>query len=421
MAPLLARAETVTLATGEKLEGKILQESGTDITLEIKVSSSINDERVISKQDIEKIEKVLPDETAYLEIRNFKTDPQTSFRPETYDRILEALKRFVAIYPASAHAAAVKQTLADFQAEKTRVDAGEVKFLGKWLNSAEAAKRKLQIDGRQAFDGMKYQSARQDWSGALNAFDSIEKNYSAARVYPDAVDLAVQILTNLQKQVADLQKVIAYNQDQFKKALERTKPEEAPKLRAGAKREQDQYAAAIAAAKRDGAKWVPFIPRSPESMNALQAAIPVELARLKAMPVQKMRASIGLSDDARAALDSRQTDDAASLIDEALKAWPKNDEALRCKEEITGLKKEQKQAAEKTNSQAATKEKAARDQAAAVAAAATTAKAADTPAPAEKPFYMTINGALAIAGGVIVLVGAMTLVGRLQKPKDRTE
>ena len=412
--PLLARAETVTLATGEKVEGKITSETETEVTLEIKVSSSIKDERVIARKDIAKIEKVSPEDTAFQEIGKFKIDPQSSLSPEGYDRIIGALKDFQASYPASAHLAEVKQTLANFQAEKTRVAAGEVKFFGKWLSRDEAAKLKIQIDGRQTFDAMKYQTARQDWSGALNTFDVIERKYSTARIYPDAVDLAVQILTNLQRQVAEQQKMVAYNQDQFKQTLAMAKPEDLQKIREGDKREQDQYAAAIAAAKKSGAKWGPIIPRSPESLNAVQAAIPGELTRLKALPAQKMHASVGLVDDAQAALGSGRTDSVESLIAEALKAWPQNEEAIRCKTEIGSLKKAKIAAAEVTHAQAVSQEKAAREKAAVTAA--------PTPAPVvQKPFYMTVKGALSIVGGVIVLIGAITLLSRPKKPKDRTE
>ncbi|MEI8341933.1 MAG: PTPDL family protein [Verrucomicrobiota bacterium] len=408
--PIQTRAETVTLITGEKVEGKILRETEKELTLEIKISTSINDERVIEKSDIQKIEKVSPEDIAFQEIKNFKIDPKSSFKPEVYDRVVAALKSFQDSYPASAHAADVKQSLADFQAEKTRVDAGDVKFLGKWLSSKEAEKQKIQIAGQQAFDVMKFQSARQDWSGALNSFDLIERKYSGARIYPDAVDLAVQILTSLQRQVADRLKMIAYNQDQFRKALEMAKPEDLSKLRDGVKREQDQYAAAIAASKKNEAKWGPFIPRSSEAMTALQGAIPAELSRLKALPVQKMHASVGLVDDALAAISVKQSASAASLVDEAVKAWPKNDAALTMKEEIGAVKLAEKKATEAATAKLDSEEK----------------NADHNPAPAPnstagKPFYMTSTGAMAIVGGVIALIGAITLLGRLQKPKEKSE
>lgn len=408
---LRSRAETVILTTGEKIEGKIVRETEAEITVEYRVSASISDERVIPKSDIQKIEKMSPDDLAFQELRNLKINPQTSFSPDVYNRVINQLKNFLESYPASAHTAEVKQTLAAFQAEKARADAGEMKFQGKWLSKGDVAKDRIQIEGQQAFDMMKYQMSRQDWSGTLNTFDLIEKKYSATRVYPDAVDLAVQILLSLQKQVADRQKMIVYNQNDFQKAIQMAKPEDVSKLREGDKREQDQYAAAIAAAKKDGVKWMPFIPRSSESMNAFQTAILGELNHLKVVPVQKMHASIGLVNDARAAQDSKQTASAVSLVGEALKAWPQNEEAIRLKDDLSSVKA--------TETKAAVAAANAREEA--LKKIAGTKDSAPKEEDGGKPWYMTLNGALMIAGGVLVLIGAVSILGRMKKAKGKDE
>ena len=408
---LQARADTVTLLTGEKLEGRITGETDTDVTLDIKVSASISDERVIPKKEIQKIDKLSPEEAAFQAIKDYKIDPQSSFKAEDYTRLIGPLKSFLDTYPAGAHAAEVKLTLAAFQTEKARVDAGELKFKGAWLSSAEASKRRLQINGQQVYDMMKFQAGRQDWSGALNSFDTIEKRYAAARVYPDAVDLAVQILISLQKQVAERIKMIAYTQTEFAKVLSMAKPEEAPRLRDAEKREQDQYSAAMAAAKKAGMKWGPFIPRNSESMGAMEKAIPGEISRLKALPTQKMHASVSLADEAQAALASRQTDSAASLVEDSLKAWPVNDEALRLKSEIAPVKAATaKPSATVSSGQEDSGKK------------STTGKSSvSQDASDAKPFYMTAKGALMIAGGILVLFGIIALIGRLQQSKGKSE
>jgi Arc/MetJ-type ribon-helix-helix transcriptional regulator len=173
----------------------------------------------------------------------------------------------------------------------------------------------------------------------------------------------------------------------------------------------------MAASKKNGMKWGPFMPRSSESMDAMQEAIPGELSRLKALPVQKMLASVGLVDDAMAAMASGQTTNASDLIGEALKAWPQNEEALRWKQEIAAAKVDDKTVASGTNSKGDPAKKAPVRHNAADAGKADAAPVQ----PPEKPFYMTIKGALAIAVGVMVIIGALTLLGRLQKPKGKSE
>ena len=59
-------ADTVTLKSGEKLDGKILNETDTEVTISVQVSATIKDERVVKREDIATVEKVQPDEVAWV-------------------------------------------------------------------------------------------------------------------------------------------------------------------------------------------------------------------------------------------------------------------------------------------------------------------------------------------------------------------
>lgn len=394
------------LATGEKVDGTISLETETEITLEIKVSSSITDERIIKKVDIKKIEKVSPEEIAYQGIKDFKTDPQSSFKSEIYNRMIGSLQNFKNIYPESTYLSGINELLMVLQEEKKRVDAGEIKFQGKWLDSAEAKKRKAQIGGQQQFDTMKYQVSCQDLSGALNSFDEIEKNYKGTRIYPDGIELAIQILNTLERQALNRVKINAYNQEQFKKSLSMTKPEDVPRLQAAEKQEENQAIAAMDQAKKIGAKWFPFIPRSAESMNAFLGAIPTELDRLKALPIQKMQSSINESDDAKMVFTSGKSAEALNRTNEALKAWPDNEEALSLKAQIEAMKQEPTPTT------------------AGGAQGASLPKqpvATPTPEPIvsdDPPFYKTPRGALLITLGAVLVVGALSKKMKNQKNSE---
>ena len=410
------RAETIILATGEKLEGKILGETDNDVTLEVKISSSITDTKVINKKDVVKIEKDSPEETAFKQIKSLRIDPQNSLKTEDYDPAISRLQSFLQSFPSSARAADLKATLAAFQAEKKRVEAGDIKISGTWISSVEAARRRIQIQAQEIFNGMKGQTARQDLTGALNSFDLIEKKYAVTRVYPDAVDLARQILPALQADVANRLKLVAYNQEQFKTVLDRAKPEDVPKIRAAEQTEQNQYAATIASAKKSGAKWIPLIPRSQASLNELQGLIPPELARIASIPVQKMHASVSLTDDARQATAAKDPTTAANLLADALRAWPQNEDAAYLKQSVAPAKPEPTA----TPKSVATEKKAVAEITTASDRTAA-ATVVEENKPLNKPFYMTIKGTLWIIAGILVVFGGISLLGRLQKPKAKSE
>ncbi len=51
------RGDSVTLVSGEKISGTIKSEADGEVVIDVPVSASITDERVIRKEDIAKIEK----------------------------------------------------------------------------------------------------------------------------------------------------------------------------------------------------------------------------------------------------------------------------------------------------------------------------------------------------------------------------
>ena len=191
-----ALADTVTLKSGERIEANIARETATAITLEIQVSSGITDERIVQKADVAKIDRIAPDETAYRAVMNYLPG-KNSLTAAQYEAVLTALKNFATKFPASQHVADVQHAILAFETEKKRADAGELKLDGIWLTRQDVQKQRVQVGGAQAFNAMKNANAAGDAIGALNAFALLEKNFPGAKVMPDAIQLARQILVAL--------------------------------------------------------------------------------------------------------------------------------------------------------------------------------------------------------------------------------
>src|SRR5262245_50582763 len=82
--------DTVVLKGGEKLEGKITEETATEVKMNVQVSASIVDERTIPRADIEKLEKTAADESAWAVLKAYQ--PGASSLPkEQYDRFIAPL------------------------------------------------------------------------------------------------------------------------------------------------------------------------------------------------------------------------------------------------------------------------------------------------------------------------------------------
>ena len=97
-------ADTVTLSNGEKLTGKIISKTDTEVTMSVQISAGISDERVIKKSDILKMVEDTPDALAWAKLKDIKLG-KSSFPAASYDAAITSLKAFVTQYPKSPFAA----------------------------------------------------------------------------------------------------------------------------------------------------------------------------------------------------------------------------------------------------------------------------------------------------------------------------
>lgn len=414
-----AFADIVFLKNGEKVEGKILRETDQQLVMEVKVTATIMDERVIAKTEVERVEKINPETEAYRAILNLQP-PASSMASAQYDVPIQALQSYIRQYPNSVHTPDAQKTLKDFQADKQRVDAGEVKLQGQWLSKEEVEKEKVQIGGRIAFEYMKAQSAAGDHIGALNTFVTLEKNYSGAAVLPDAIDLAKRLAAGIKPaldRAIPEQKILKANKEAgFKSAG----PVERAEMQKAYKAEMDAAEDTAEAAQKAGL-YPPFIVTNEKALKTLATQLDKEQKRMAGLPVDNMRKSVQLASDAKKSLDTENIDEAAEALKEATKLWPKNELAVRLNKTVT----EQKAAAAK----AAAEEKKAD---AAVPAPKSTpsgqkpkstpakrpAAAVATPAPEEsRPFLLSLPGAISVVVGIAVVLAGVNVFKKMKARK----
>ncbi|HEY3900537.1 MAG TPA: PTPDL family protein [Chthoniobacter sp.] len=327
-----AFGDTVTLKTGEHLEGKISAETDKDVTMQVQVSAGITDERVIPKSQIEKLDKVTPEVEAYRQIAAIQLG-KDSMAVAQYDPYIRALTAFVEEYPKSTRTIDVQKVLDSFEQEKKRVEAGEIKMSGQWLSKAQVAKEKVQIGGELAFSYMKGQSAQGDMVGALNTFAAIEKNFPGAVVMPDAIDLAQKDLLQLEGEVKRAipdQKAIV---DQHKKDLAAAGPTDRAVMSGAIKRQEVAEDASIQASGNSA--WPPFYKDSEKSLSALVTKMNTEGPRLAALPVEKMRQSLQLTSEGKQALSGGDTAGGLAKLKAATDLWAANEFAQRLTKEAT--------------------------------------------------------------------------------------
>ena len=332
------RADTVILKSGEKVEGKILSETETEVTMSVQVTATIKDDRIIKRDEIEKIAKVQPDEEAWAVIANMTPGPDSLERDE-YDRVTAALSYFTSTFPKSPHAALAQSRLDEFTSEQVRVGIGEVKLNGQWLAKETVQEERVQIAGRVLLNRMKRSAAAGQLTDAMANFDQMEKTFAGSASYPEAVELGRRILPSLKVAVEQRQTQLKLRAEDEKQRLARTKGADHDLLVALIKKETAATEATVAAIERSGVKWLPLQPANTRSLTALTSRVTAETTRLNGLPTEKMKESIKAAEEAAEALAEGNLIRAESKLKDASSAWPANELVKRTQLKLTEAKK----------------------------------------------------------------------------------
>ena len=408
-------ADTITLNSGEKLTGRITSKTDTEITMSVQISAGISDERIIKKTDILKMEEDTPDALAWAKLKDIKLG-KSSFPASSYDAAITSLKAFVTQYPKSAFAADAQKAADVFTDEKERVESGEVKLDNKWLSKEEAERERYQIAGLVALNYMRDRRASGDLIGALNTFDAIERNYPGSRSYPDAVELARQIVQIAQSQVTTGMQNFEAQKAEREKGLKISSPQQKAEILAAIKRDQDAAEAALAAATRQGLKWPPLFLNNDKSLHTINTKLSAEANRLASVPVAAMRTSIQAAEKARQALNKKEFDVAEEALKQASESWKVNELVVRLRPELLAA----------SNAAAA----ASRAPAPAPATPVPVAKVEVPPPPPEpvaeaaeepsRPFLLTPVGAITVLVLIAFVVVGVNTFRKFRRPPGET-
>lgn len=332
-----AFADTVTLKSGEKISGKVISENDKEVVIEEQISAGITDARTIARSDVAKIDKEMPDAAAYQAIKNVKPGPN-SLPATAYDSKIKPLEAFVAQHPQSAHVAEIKANLAAFEEEQKRVADGAVKLNGQWLSKEEAEKERYQINAQLVLNHMRDQFRSSDLIGAMNTFDQLEQTYPGSRAYPEAVELAKQILPNLKNAAVNAGKTWQFQKAERDKGIQLLSEPAKSQTIAANEREQKAADAAVEAANRANQKWPPLIARSETALNAINSRATEEAKRLAALEVGKMKESIKVVEEARKHLAAKEFEAAETAVSKALALWGANEAATRLQAEVNAAR-----------------------------------------------------------------------------------
>ncbi|HVM60789.1 MAG TPA: hypothetical protein VMV72_07980 [Verrucomicrobiae bacterium] len=140
--PTPASADTVTLKSGEVLEGRVLSETDTQLVIEASFyHGTIFSTREVARSDIQSVVRETPEQKQekadYEALATFTLNPNQELTTNQYDAGIAMFQTFLTTHTNSPHAAEVTRRLADWRAESSDVASGKVKFAGAWMAPSE--------------------------------------------------------------------------------------------------------------------------------------------------------------------------------------------------------------------------------------------------------------------------------------------
>jgi hypothetical protein len=290
-----ASADTIVLKSGERLEGKVLEENATSVVLEYNLTPKIKDKKSINKADIQEMTRLSPAQIEIEERGLRKLVPTADLlTPSDYEAIIQdKLRTFVAKHPNTPESAEVERMIITMSEEKDRVAAGELKVEGKWLDAVSVKQNSYNIEAyrhRLAMNTLAAEVKDERYVNALRKFDLLRTQFPASTYYVAAVPDAIALLDNYEKKLSAMsaeQPILAKKREDGLKLIN------GPELqitKASIDDEVRAFKATFDVQKKTKVKWTDVYKYDAPSIQAAQLAVSKERAELKALNLAGLKA-----------------------------------------------------------------------------------------------------------------------------------
>lgn len=276
---LSAGADTFFLKDGTKLDAKVISEDTESYTLEVQVTPTIKDERVVAKADVEKIEREKLDLTAFEKIKDLVPTPDLLTSDEYDARILPVTK-FLKEYPRSSKAKDAQVILDTLKKEAEAVAQGGIKLDGNIVEAAEFQSNAFEMDARVGAAKVRAAAAKSDWLGALREFEKLEPFQSTA-VYRDLLPVVSRVLASYKAVINEWISTREARVATRRTDLDRMSPDDKANTLAALREEAAGIDARYAREKSENLRWVTPHPFHANALSDNSSAIENELQRIE--------------------------------------------------------------------------------------------------------------------------------------------
>ncbi len=293
-----ARADIVTLKSGEKMEGRILSETPESIEMEYRLTPKIKDKKTVLKSDIKEIKRQTAAELEFEEKGLKGILPTPDLMPASdYEAIIQdKLRRFrrqVSRTPLET-AEVEKDDRPPWPMEKSKVLSGITGEDGRpeWLDAATTKRETYNIEAYRQYLFMKSKAGGEHYDmhylNALRAFDKLRNEYGASAYFtlaiPEALDLLKKYESQLNGMINDAPILLKKRED----GLKTMNPSDAAIAKRANDDEMKGYKAALDIQTKNKTKWKNINKYDAKGLQDALATVLKERAELQALDLTSL-------------------------------------------------------------------------------------------------------------------------------------
>lgn len=344
-----APADTIKLKDGNTIEGTIVAEDGSSVTIRTTVVGNIPDNKVVPRSDIASIVKKTPEDTAAEAVLQLL--PTDDFlQPSHYNKLIaEGPDKFLAQYPNSKYRAEilnVKKTLTDEQAQTRR---SMRKVDGKWLNGEELQANAYNIEALKIFREMEKAIAAENHRAALDAFVRLEAVGKYSLSYPKAIEAARKVLEQYGSTLAAAVKAVPAKLKDEEARLANMVPSDRAAAKAEREKLKKEFQAKLAEEKKNKVRFTSTLETDLPSLTEATRQVDTEMKRVNALNVAAITETATRYDRVLKLIGQKKYEEALLRLDDFIKGTKDagNDVAIKSQlENVKKLKEESVRAAQ---------------------------------------------------------------------------
>ncbi|MFK7910552.1 MAG: PTPDL family protein [Akkermansiaceae bacterium] len=307
-------ADTIVLKSGKKLEGRVISQDANSYLFEIKVTSTIKDERRIPADQVQEIIKETEDSKEFKKIQAAAATPDL-LTAAGYENRIAKVKNFLSSFPKSPHHKAANTALKSLEKEYAVISAGGIKQDGQLISRSDMEANAYEIHARMLLSDIQKLTSAGQYRESLRKWNKLKADYSNSTSFTRGIPLARRSLLVYKSQLKQLADTLTARMEKRESALKSMNDNDRLRTQAALADKQKRHDALVEKEKEElKLKWLSVDTFDKSSIDQSLRLAESELSAISNIDPSKIKPAGSSYRDAWTALAEGNLEEASAHI-----------------------------------------------------------------------------------------------------------